>query len=54
MILFPVTSLRIALKAVEDLFAEIAKTGSQQAAVSRMLTRASLYDLLGYTGYEAA
>jgi methylisocitrate lyase len=53
MILFPVTSLRIALKAVEELFAEIAKTGSQQAIVSRMLTRASLYDLLGYTGYEA-
>jgi methylisocitrate lyase len=53
LILFPVSSLRIALKAVEELFAELARAGGQQAAVPRMLTRASLYDLLGYTGYEA-
>ena len=52
MILFPVSSLRMALKSVEELFAEIAKAGTQQAMVSRMLTRASLYELLGYTGYE--
>ncbi|MFL5329387.1 MAG: methylisocitrate lyase [Gemmataceae bacterium] len=52
LILFPVSSLRTALKAVEELFAEVARAGSQQAAVSKMLTRASLYDLLSYTGYE--
>jgi methylisocitrate lyase len=52
LILFPVSSLRIALKAVETFFADLKKAGIQQDAVSRMLTRAELYDLLGYTGYE--
>lgn len=52
LILFPVTSLRIALKAVEELFAGIMKAGHQKDFVPQMLTRAELYDLLGYTGYE--
>lgn len=52
LILFPVTSLRTALKAVEGLFAEIMKSGHQRDCLSKMLTRAELYELLGYTGYE--
>lgn len=52
LILFPVTSLRVALKAVEDLFATIIRTGSQQSHLPQMFTRAALYDTLGYTGYE--
>ena len=46
------SALRIALKAVETFFAELKQAGTQKDAVGRMLTRAELYDLLGYTGYE--
>lgn len=52
LILFPVTTLRIALKAVEAVLTEIRDTGTQRASLDKMLTRARLYDLLGYTGYE--
>lgn len=53
LVLFPVSALRIALKAVEDFFGNLNRNGTQVADVPRMLTRAQLYDLLGYTGYEA-
>jgi methylisocitrate lyase len=52
LILYPVSALRIALRAVESFFAELKKGGTQKDAVGRMLTRAELYELLGYTGYE--
>jgi methylisocitrate lyase len=52
LILYPVSALRIALRAVETFFAELKLAGTQKDAVGRMLTRAQLYDLLGYTGYE--
>lgn len=52
LILFPVTSLRVALKAVEDLFAGITKAGHQRDFVNKMLNRAELYELLGYHGFE--
>ena len=52
LILFPVTTLRVALKAVEAVLTEIRATGTQRASLDKMLTRAQLYDLLGYTGYE--
>jgi methylisocitrate lyase len=52
LILYPVTTLRVALKAAEAVLAEIKATGTQRGALDAMLTRAQLYDLLGYTGYE--
>lgn len=52
MIIFPVTSLRVALKAVEELFAGLAAVGHARDHLPRMMTRADLYDVLGYTGYE--
>jgi methylisocitrate lyase len=52
LLLYPVSALRIALKAVEAFFSELKQAGTQKDAVGRMLTRAQLYDLLGYTGYE--
>ncbi len=52
LILYPVSALRVALKAVELFFNELKQAGTQRDMVSRMLTRAHLYDLLGYTGYE--
>lgn len=52
LILFPVTALRVTLRAVEELFAGIVKAGHQKDFVPKMMTRAELYELLGYTGYE--
>jgi methylisocitrate lyase len=52
-VLFPVTMLRVAAKAVEEALAQLARDGSQKDFVDRMQTRAELYDLLDYTGFEA-
>jgi methylisocitrate lyase len=52
MVLYPVTALRAALRAAETTLAEILNKGHQRDALPRMLTRAELYDLLDYAGYE--
>jgi methylisocitrate lyase len=52
-VLLPVTLLRVAMKAVEESLAAIAKDGGQQALLPRMQSRQELYELLDYTGYEA-
>jgi methylisocitrate lyase len=52
-VLYPVTALRAALRAARDTLAEILQKGHQRDALPKMLTRAELYDLLGYAGYEA-
>jgi methylisocitrate lyase len=51
--LFPVTAFRAAMKAAERALEEIARSGSQRAVLDWMQTRAELYELLGYEGYEA-
>ena len=51
--LLPVTLLRVAMKAVEESLGAIARDGTQQSLLARMQSRQELYDLLGYTGYEA-
>ncbi len=53
MVLYPVTALRAALRAAQDTLAEILQKGHQRDGLPKMLTRAGLYDLLGYAGYEA-
>jgi methylisocitrate lyase len=53
MVIWPVTSLRISAKAVEELYAELKAKGSAQALLPRMQTRAELYRTIGYAGYEA-
>jgi methylisocitrate lyase len=53
MALFPVTAFRLATRAAEDALSELKKSGSQIALLERMQTRAELYDLLEYDGYEA-
>ncbi len=50
--LFPVSSLRAAMKAVDALFDQIAGSGTQTDALGSMQTRAELYDLIEYDGYE--
>ncbi|CAB1127874.1 2-methylisocitrate lyase [Candidatus Hydrogenisulfobacillus filiaventi] len=53
MVLYPVSSLRVAAKAVERLFRLLRETGSQAGMLEAMQTRAELYALLGYHDYEA-
>ena len=50
-IIYPVSSLRIALNAISDLFDEIMKTGTQVKFVEDMLTRKDLYNLINYDSY---
>lgn len=52
MVLYPVTAFRTALRAAEETLKEIRDKGHQRDKLPQMLTRAELYDLLGYTGYE--
>jgi len=52
LVLFPVTALRIAAKAVETMLEELKARGSQRDTLPRMLTRQELYDILGYHEYE--
>ena len=53
MILFPLTAFRVAMSAAEETLRDLLKNGTQAASMPKMMTRAELYDLLGYTGYEA-
>jgi len=52
LVLFPVTALRMATKAVEQMLAELRSHGSQRNLWERMQTRQELYDLLRYAEYE--
>lgn len=51
-ILFPLSAFRSAMAAARSTLEGIAKQGHQREAIPGMLTRADLYDLLGYQGYE--
>jgi len=50
-VIWPMTAFRIAMKAVEDAFREIAASGTQAGLMDRMQTRARLYEVLGYDAY---
>lgn len=53
LVIYPVTTLRLAMKAVEDGLRVIADEGTQESLVPKMQTRARLYELLGYEKYAA-
>lgn len=53
LVIYPVTLLRIALLSSRAALQAIKQQGHQRDLISQMLTRQELYDLLGYTGYEA-
>lgn len=48
-VLFPVTALRTALRAIDSLLAELKLSGSQKDSLHHMMARHELYDLLRYT-----
>jgi methylisocitrate lyase len=53
MVIWPVTSLRVAALAQEKLYAAIARDGGAQNCVDQMLTRKNLYATIDYAGFEA-
>ena len=53
MMIWPVTSLRVAALAQEKLFKAIAKDGGAHNCVDQMLTRKDLYATIDYEGFEA-
>lgn len=50
-VIFPVTSLRVMLKAVNDFYAELLETGTQAGWLDKMVTRKELYEVLDYDGF---
>jgi methylisocitrate lyase len=53
MVIWPASSLRVANKAQEELYAAIARDGGAQNMIDRMQTRAELYATIDYAAYEA-
>ena len=53
MVIWPVSSLRMANKAQAELYAAIARDGGTHRVVERMQTRAELYATIGLHDYEA-
>jgi methylisocitrate lyase len=53
MVIWPVSALRMAAKAQEELFAAIRRDGGTQNMIPRMQTRNELYATIGYHDYEA-
>jgi len=53
MVIWPVSSLRVANKAQEALYAALRRDGGAQHMIDRMQTRAELYATIGYETYEA-
>jgi methylisocitrate lyase len=53
MVIWPVSSLRIAAKAQQEFYQTLMRDGGAHAMVDRMQTRQELYDTIGYRDYEA-
>jgi methylisocitrate lyase len=53
MVIWPVSSLRVAARAQETLFAALRRDGATHSMLDRMQTRAELYQTIGYADYEA-
>jgi methylisocitrate lyase len=52
MVIYPVTSLRVAAKAIETVYELIRKHGTQKDAHDNMQSRKELYDTIRYFDYE--
>jgi methylisocitrate lyase len=53
LVIWPVSSLRIAAAAMETFYAELARDGDNAPQLARMQTRKRLYELIGYHDFEA-
>ena len=53
MVIWPVSSLRVAARAQRELYDVLRRDGSTQAMLPAMLTRAELYETIGYAEFES-
>ena len=53
MVIWPVTALRVAARAMEDCYTLLAASGTQTGMLERMQSRRELYDVIRYHDYEA-
>jgi methylisocitrate lyase len=53
MVIWPVSALRVAAKAQEELYDSIRTHGGAHKMLERMQTRTELYATIGYSEYEA-
>lgn len=54
MVIFPMTGFRLALRALDEGYAQLLATGTQAGLIDRMRTRQELYETIDYKGYDAA
>ena len=54
LVIFPVTTFRIAMKAMRDALRELTRSGTQKALLERMMTREEFYELTDYRSLEKA
>lgn len=52
LVIFPVTALRVALKAIKETLEALRREGTQRGFIERMMTREELYKLIDYEEYE--
>jgi methylisocitrate lyase len=53
MVIWPVTALRVSVRTLEAVYAELARSGSNAGLLDGMQTRQELYDVIRYHDYEA-
>jgi methylisocitrate lyase len=53
LVIFPVSSFRIAAGAVQRFYTSLHRNGDAKEMLPQMMTRATLYDTIGYYDYEA-
>jgi len=54
MVIFPMTGFRLALRALDEGYAELLATGTQVGLLGRMRTRQELYERIEYAAYDTA
>ncbi len=52
MVIWPVSALRVAAKAMAEMYQQLADQGSLEQNLDQMMTRKQLYALIDYHGYE--
>ncbi len=51
-VIFPLTAFRASLKAMDYIYSELAKNGTQRDILNNLMTRKEFYDLIKYDSYE--
>ncbi len=54
LVIYPASALRVAHRAIQELFAQIKQAGSQEECLDRMAHRQELYELVGLPAVHAA